>query len=170
MKDLAALENKTKTAKRDKGTIAAEQIVDTQKEAAKYTGVAERTIRRWKDEEGMTMTADGKYIKSILDIFRVSKGRQPSEVKNKKETASAEKESIRAEREKFEFEMLKGEWVRVQDVERGRIDRIGIVKRALLGLPRKIALQVANIKDPRKIEVLMGEEIKRLINDFSGNV
>jgi len=42
----------------------------TQKEAAAYAVVTDRTIRRWKNKLGMPMTQEGYYIKTELDRYK----------------------------------------------------------------------------------------------------
>lgn len=48
-----------------KAEIGSDKILDNQKAAAKYAEVSERTIRRWV-KDGMTLTANGKYIGTVL--------------------------------------------------------------------------------------------------------
>lgn len=51
----------------------AEQIIETEEEAADYAGVDEQTIQQWV-ENGMLKTEDGYYIKNQLDLYRDNAG------------------------------------------------------------------------------------------------
>ena len=46
----------------------AEQIIETEEEAADYAGVDRQTIQQWV-ENGMLKTKDGYYIKNQLDLY-----------------------------------------------------------------------------------------------------
>ncbi len=46
----------------------AEQIIETEEEAADYAGVDQQTIQQWV-ENGMLKTEDGYYIKNQLDLY-----------------------------------------------------------------------------------------------------
>jgi prepilin-type N-terminal cleavage/methylation domain-containing protein len=48
--------------------LLAEQIIETEEEAAEYAGVDEETIRQWV-KNGMLKTEDGYYIKNQLDLY-----------------------------------------------------------------------------------------------------
>ena len=48
--------------------LLAEQIIETEEEAAEYAGVDKETIRQWV-ENGMLKTKDGYYIKNQLDLY-----------------------------------------------------------------------------------------------------
>lgn len=48
--------------------LLAEQIIETEEEAADYAGVDGQTIQQWV-ENGMLKTKDGYYIKNQLDLY-----------------------------------------------------------------------------------------------------
>ncbi len=169
-KELAKRENKTteSTKKQNsKGTIAADQIITTQKSAALYAGVAPRTIRRWV-EAGMLKTEGGCYIKNQLESFKASDGRQTTETKVRKDEAEADLKSSRAELVQMELAIKKGEYVKLSDYEKRDIERILVVKRALLGLGRKIAGSVPP-KHRRRVLIAVNKEARHLIKGFAGH-
>ena len=59
--------------KERKEALTAEQIAETEEEAAAYAGVDERTIQQWI-ENGMPTTEDGHFIKDELDLYRETDG------------------------------------------------------------------------------------------------
>jgi len=51
----------------------AEQIIETEEDAADYAGVDVRTIQQWV-ENGMPLTDDGGYIRAYLDLYKEYNG------------------------------------------------------------------------------------------------
>jgi len=51
----------------------AEQIIETEEDAADYTGVDVQTIQQWV-ENGMPLTDDGGYIRAYLDLYKEYNG------------------------------------------------------------------------------------------------
>ena len=151
-----------------KTNLAESQIIKTQKEAAEYAGVNTRTIRRWVKAD-MPLTKDGHYIKSMLDFYKKNEGKQPTEDKNRQQKAEADLKETKAKLAQRELELKTGELIRREDIEKGRIARIQAVKRGLLGLGRKLAKRIATMKNPRKIEALITEEVRYLIEGFAGS-
>ena len=165
MNELKKLEDK-KQPKQSKGTIEAEQLIKTQAEAARYVGVSERTIRRWI-KNGMARTADKYYIKSILEVYKQNEGDKPSETKERKQEAEAQIKTIRAEDEAIDLAKKKGEMLPKAEVDKGRIERIFILKRSLLGLGREFAPELAVMNDPRQIQAKIDGRIREIINAFA---
>jgi len=150
--------------------IAAAEIIETQEEAAAFIGRNSRTIRRWQ-KEGMLVAynKEGKpvYLRSQLKLFAANEGKKPTQTKLKKDEAEAGIKTTRDERERWEFERDKGGYIRKDDVERNNIQKILTVKRALLGQGRKLAMQLAALTDPRKIQVLLDKENRQIIEGFA---
>lgn len=155
-------------AQSNKAAIADNQIIKTQKEASEYASVNTRTVRRWAKAD-MPLTKDGYYIKSMLDFYKKNEGQQPTEDKNRQQKAEADLKETKAKLAQMELELKTGELIRREDIEKGRIARIQAVKRGLLGLGRKLAKRVAAIKNPRKIEAIITEEVRYLIEGFAGS-
>ena len=149
-----------------KSALADAEIIKTQKEAAKYSGVSERTIRRWV-KAGMPRTETGQYIKAMLTFFKENEGSQPTKAKARKEEASADKTEAQAKLIRMELEVEQGKLIPAADIETGRVNRILAVKRALLGLGRKLAPQLVKIKDERKVQKIINDETRSIIQAFS---
>ena len=156
-----------RTPKSDKSAMADAELVKTQKEAAKYSGVSERTIRRWV-KAGMPRTEAGRYIKAMLDFYKDNEGNQPTEAKAKGQLADVEYKDAKAKLMQMELEVKQGKLVPAADIEAGRVNRILAVKRALLGLGRKLAPQLAKIRDERKVQKIINAEVRDMIEAFSG--
>lgn len=143
----------------------AAQIIKTQKEAAAYVGRDTRTIRRWV-ANGMPITAEGHYIKTMLDMFKVSEGDQ-SEDRQRHQKADADLKETKAKLAEMELELRTGEWLGREQVERDSVRKITTVKRALLGLGRKISPQLAALRQPRKIQKIIDDTVREIIENFA---
>ena len=159
--------NSGRTRCRPKAEIASEHIVHGQKAAAEYAGVSVRTIRNWKSA-GMPVAAGGGYIRGMLDFYRKNEGLQPTEEKKQAMSADADYKTIRAKLLQMELDVNQGKLLPFEEIERGRVNRILTVKRALLGLGRKLAPQLARIKDEKRIAAIINAECRDMIKSFGG--
>ena len=167
--ELAELEKKQKrsgTAKRGKAQIAAEQIIKTQKEAARYASVNTRTIRRWV-KNGMPRTEQGFYIKGMLDFYKKNEGIAPDEDRLRQQKAEASLKETKFQLAELELKFKQGEFLKREDYEKQQIAKIIAVKRALLGLGRKIAPRVAKLRNVRGVQKIINEEMKSIIERFA---
>jgi hypothetical protein len=67
----------------------------------------------------------------------------------------------------MELDVRQGKLVPLEEIEAGRIARILTVKRALLGLGRKLAPQLAKIREEKRIAALINQEVRDMIDGFS---
>lgn len=169
LKELKKLESKGRKKQKKKpakAAIAAESIVKGQAAAAAYAGVSVRTIRNWK-KEGMPVAEGGGYIKGMLDFYKKNEGSRPTEAKTKGQTADAEYKDAKAQLMQMELLLRQGKLVPIEEIEAGRVNRIITVKRALLGLGRKLAPQLAKVKTEKKIAAIINTEARDMIESFS---
>lgn len=150
-----------------KNGIALEQIIKTQKEAAEFAGVDVRTVRRWI-KNNMPRTEKGWYIKSMLLFYKENEGSQHTEHKEKQAKAEAELKDTKAKLADLELKDRQGEFLNRDTVEKENTRKVLALKRALLGLGRKLAPQLARLKNPQKCQKLIDDDIRILIKDFSG--
>lgn len=162
-----AFANQKKTNNREKSVVIdAAEVIKTQIEAAAYAGVSKRTIRRWRGA-GMPQTKDGYYIKSMLDFFKAHQGEAPSGDRQREQKAQADLKTTKARLLELELAIKVGELVKKEVLEKERIARIQMVKRALLGLGRKVAPRAAKLRDPRKLAALINEQVREIIERFA---
>lgn len=158
-----AKNKQAKTKKKKSGaTIAAEQILKTQKEAAKHVGRTVRTIRRWV-QEGMPRTAEGYYIKAILDIWKGNEGKQHSEARERKDAGEADLKEAKARLAQLELEEKLGQIDK--RVEEKMIPKIIAFKRGLFVFQRRII----NALPPEyrwQFKAKIEQEITYLIDGF----
>lgn len=79
----------------------AEEVIETEDNAAYYAGVDVQTIRQWV-ENGMLLTKDGYYIKSWLDLYEQSNGKPT--IEDRSRLAKEEAELIEERQEQGEKE------------------------------------------------------------------
>jgi phage terminase Nu1 subunit (DNA packaging protein) len=145
-------------------------VVHTQDDIAKAFDVTERTVRRWI-RDGMPVAQDGSY--SLLDIkeWRERRSKKGSK-KTKPEDADQPNWESRFRRAKalkaeLDYKRAHGELISVEEVEAGRVERILVVKKALLGFPKQVAPQLAGL-GPREIQTILDQRIREVIAKFSG--
>lgn len=141
-------------------------IIKDQKKAAKYADVKDRTIRRWV-KEGMPLTAEGHYIKHFLDVWKQNSGKAPTEEKNRQQKAEAEYKELKTKLLQIEFDIKAGKLIPLENIQKDRLAKIQTVKRALLGLGRKLAKNITGKIEPREIQAIIDEEIKGIIEGFA---
>lgn len=143
--------------------------LNSQKAAAKYAHVTVRTIRRWVKAGMPTGKLDGKtiYIEEMLDFYKLNEGKETGKDRKREQKAQADYKTTKAQLLELELKIKQGRLIAFEDIEKERIVRILTVKRALLGLGRKLAPGLANIKDPRKIQGRINKEMRSIIEGFA---
>jgi len=143
--------------------------LNSQKAAAKYAQVTVRTIRRWVKAGMPTGKLNGKtiYIKEMLDFYKLNEGKETSGDRKREQKAQADYKTTKAQLLELELKIKQGQLIACEDIERERIVRILTVKRALLGLGRTLAPQLAKTKDPRKIQSRIDKEVRLIIEKFA---
>lgn len=168
MRELAKLEKKPRSktkAKKNTATLAAEQIIKTQKKAAAYANTTVRTIRRWVDE-GMPVTEEGHYIRGMLDIYRLNKGKEQTEMRTKGQEADADYKHAKAKLIGMELQLKTGELVRKADYDRRDVTRIRVIKRGINAMCRKIVASVP-ARYRRSVQKTAEREARHLIEGFA---
>jgi len=150
---------------RAKVVVAAEQILRSQSEAARYAGVSDRTIRRWV-QAGMMRTDKNYYIKSQLDVFKESEGHRPNEHNLRKLKAEATLKEGKVELIQMQIEKFRDILVNREEYLKHDVARIIAVKRGLLSLERKVAPKVP-AKYRRTVATAIHAEVVNLINAFA---
>ncbi|MBN1377839.1 MAG: hypothetical protein JXA04_01235 [Gammaproteobacteria bacterium] len=142
-------------------------VFKTRREAAAYLGVSERTISNYlkNDTEGVLKNAKGYYIRNSLDRFKENNGAAGGP-KTRVISAEADIKEFKYKLMQRELEIEEGRLVSREDVEKESIKKILMVKRVLLGLPRKLPPLLKN-KPTRKMQDIIRAEIIHCINIFA---
>lgn len=140
-------------------------VVESQKDVAKTFGVSVRTIRNWT-KHGMPVRKEGGYDLSEIYRWKLDKdgeGGEEGKQKHHWETHYRQYKALLAE---IDYRKALGELVTREEVEEGRVQRILTVKKALLGLPDRLAPQVVNLEVDKAKEIIK-IRIEEIINDFA---
>lgn len=143
------------------------------------------TIRRWP-EQGLEVTKkrhrgrvrvlyDLAVVKTFLEARGERKGAgrpgvldsASADVKEQIAVALLRGHLARAERLEIEVAARKGELLDAKEVERGRLERIALVKTGFLAFASRVAPLVAN-RPPREVETRLESEVYRLLSEFAG--
>jgi len=166
LQELESYEQAGKPGPQKNQRAANSQELRTQKQAARYAKVDERTIRRWA-KRGMPRPPDGGYQKWILDFYKQNEGQGPTGDRQRELKAQADLKETKAKLAQIELDIATGKLVAVEQIEQERIRRILVVKRALLGMGRKLAPALAKTKAPQKIKQIIDELVKSIIEGFA---
>ena len=140
-------------------------VVESQKDVAKTFGVSVRTIRNWV-KNGMPARKDGGYDLSEIYRWKLEKDGETGDEGKQKHHWEIHYRQYKALLAEIDYRKALGELVTREEVEEGRIQRILTVKKALLGLPARLAPQVVNL-DIKKAEEIIKIRIEEIINDFA---
>jgi len=163
--ELAEFDGKVASPKQ--ADVNVEQLLKTQRQAADYANVNTRTIRRWLSN-GMPTSAEGYYIKGILDFFKNNESRAPNENRQRFLKAEADLKETKSELANIELRIKRGELIESAEIEAGRVARILAVKRAFRGLGRNLALRLSKMGgNPSGIQKAIDAKIREIIEEFA---
>jgi phage terminase Nu1 subunit (DNA packaging protein) len=139
-------------------------VVETVVQVGKTFGVSERTVYNWL-RNGMPVTESGHYDIDAIYAWKIEREADGKDVglRQKWETHFRQYKALTAE---IEYRRKLGELVTKDEMEQGRVQRILIIKRALLGLPARLAPQVVNL-EIKKAEEIIRIRIEEIIGDFA---
>lgn len=136
------------------------------REVADLFGVSAVAVGLWVTRDGCPKGVDGRYdLREVLRWHRRQAMQKSPEAAQSK--SMERKRRAEAEMTEMKLKEMKGELVSRVDVDRGRVARIQVVKRALLRMPRSLAPVLVGM-DMREIEAYMGERIRDIIGEFAG--
>ena len=137
--------------------------------AAKVAGVSEREIRRRQGlgEIRMAKIAGGKNLYFRVDLMQ-SGSDDMRAVRDKDTIAGAGIKETKQALLVLELAEKEGKFVVRDEVERRNVEKIIAVKRAMLGMGRKLAPRLINRGRQAEIKKMIDEEVKAIINGFAG--
>lgn len=140
--------------------------IATQKEAAAYCGVSERTIRQW-EKEGPLRDAAGNFIKERLDERIADRETEGNPLKTRQMTATAELTEAKAALAKMQMQVRQGELLAKEQVDEDRLKRVVETRRVLLSLPRKLP-PVLKGRTLAEMQTAIRDEIHHTLEVFAG--
>ncbi|MFA5015386.1 MAG: hypothetical protein WC549_07590 [Actinomycetota bacterium] len=141
-------------------------IVRTQREIAEAFHVSKRTIENWVSD-GMPRTKEGYYNLLEINTWKENKGRKDIGV-SQKELWDTDFRKTKAKLAEIELKKKTGELISLEDVDKGRVERVLVIKQALLALPKAMAPVLAAMDDPRDIQEYVNGKMRDMIAQFSG--
>lgn len=147
-------------------TEKAETTIATQKEAAAYCGVSERTIRQW-EKEGPLRDAAGHFIQQRLDERIAERQTEGNPLKTRQLTATAELTEAKAALAKMQMQVRQGELLAKEQVEEERLLRVVETRRVLLSLPRKLP-PILKGRTLAEMQTAIRDEIHHTLEVFAG--
>lgn len=141
-------------------------VVKTQKELAAILGIDKRTVERW-ETQGIPKTPQGYY--NCIEISLWNEQRKKGEADDG-ESPNLERliKEEKLRRERMENDAREGKLISIDEVERGRAQRIAVIKRNFMSLPRTMAPILADTIEPREVEGLLAEQIEAICAQFAG--
>ena len=153
------------------GAKLAPGTVTTQEDVAKAFGVTERTVSRWI-RAGMPKAKAGHYKLIKIKEWRaakLNKHKSSKAIKPDKNNWDERFRKAKAQKAELDYQQAIGRLVSIDEIEAGRIERILIVKKALLSLPKDVAPQITGM-DPREVQSFLDKRIREVIAKFSGQM
>lgn len=143
------------------------------RQCAEIFGVAEETLTQWA-KQGCPIEVQRKGTQgNVYDTTKVFKWRlEKAEHGDSAHDLTAERAALaRAQREKIELELseTRGELVRVDAVLGAWAQHISTVKTALLGLPAKLAGQIAGPGRRAQVEATLRAEVRQILTELSAS-
>jgi hypothetical protein len=175
-KEIKELDELERAAKNKKGgrraghRLADGEVIVGQIEAAAFAGVAERTIRKW-EKAGLWDGGGGRrkvYLKSQLLQFKEHEAHRPSKDRDRLLRAEADFKQARAKLAEVELKIKTGELLEREAVERGRVERIELVRQGLEILKRRVLTGLPRQARPKAKETINGA-IERLCAIYGGD-
>lgn len=135
-------------------------VVETQVLVAKHFNVKARTVQYWI-QDGMPVTPDGLYN---LDEIRAWKNRQEEKRKKIKDPQDPDVRFRTAKARLAEIELAKrmGELLPKEEVEAEWLSAIITFKKGLMGLPKRIAPQLAGL-EAKEIQAVLTKRVRELL-------
>lgn len=137
-----------------------------------HTGVSQRTIRQWIVEGVIPQTDDlGMVVKAIITYYKgqVAEARRDRTKEGQDTLYDSKVRLTEAQAEKAELENLErqGKLVEADLAVLAWSSFIAACKGLLLGLPTRLALELAGISDPKQIQVLIQESVDEALIELS---
>lgn len=138
----------------------------TQEAVARSLGVSTRTVQYWA-RDGMPVNSDGTYDILKIQEWRMKKqGHGKKSDLSKKDQADLRFRTAKANLAEMDYKKKMGQLLDKDDVEAGRVERVIVLKKKLLDMPRQLAPQLVG-QEIVKIEEILNLRIREAIEEFS---
>jgi phage terminase Nu1 subunit (DNA packaging protein) len=137
-----------------------------------HTGVAQRTIRQWIEDGVIPQTDDmGLVVKSIITYYKgqtaEARRDRTKEGRDKLYVSKVRLSEAQAEKLELENTLRQGKLVEADAVVLAWSGYIASCKALLLGLPTRLALELAGVSDPKLVQQMIQESIDQALLELS---
>jgi hypothetical protein len=135
---------------------------------ARIYQVGESAISHWVSRDGCPRGADGTF--NLSEVIKWREDRLRLEIDTVANAGGVELDRwrrMRADLVEIQLRRARGELLDRREVETGRVQRILVIKRAMLGLGRSIAPALTGM-ETREICAAIDDRIKQVVREFSG--
>lgn len=149
----------------EKGERVTDGLAKTQDEVAAAFGVSPRAVKYWV-QDGMPRCSNGEYDLMAIKNWRIERKQKLNEPDSEKSKEEARYRKFKADLIELEYKEKCGKLIAVDEVERGRVERILVIKTALLALPTRVVPKLYG-RDMPDMEAILSEHIEEIIAEFS---
>lgn len=103
---------------------------------------------------------------SVEKVLHLAKSVPGATVRKLSALGKARKDLADAEKQEIEVAKRRGAMLDAEDVERGRVQRVMLVKQGLLALPNKLAARIAG-RTPEEVREEVAQEVDALLRQFA---
>lgn len=135
-------------------------------------GITPQAVGLWHSKQGCPRNPDGTYNLAAVIAWREARIRAEADLEPGPGggAQSPELEGWRRARRKMaelELERISGSLISLEEVERGRVERVIYLKRSMLALPRQVAPVLVGL-EARQIQTLLKERLEDMIREYAG--
>jgi phage terminase Nu1 subunit (DNA packaging protein) len=138
---------------------------------AKFTGLSDRTIRDWQAREIIPRGEDlGEIVRGIIAYYRSAEQTKKRESEPAKTNLYLERTRLtKAQADTVELELAEKDGTLVDATEVVKVwsDYILAARAKLLGIPTKLAYELASIANPLEIEGILREVIDEALLELA---
>jgi phage terminase Nu1 subunit (DNA packaging protein) len=137
-------------------------------EVARLWGVTKQAVGLWHSKEGCPRNEDATYnLTEVIAWREVRAAKIPMDQVGADSPALERLRAAKAEQEELKLATIKGQLIPAEQVEEGLVARVLVIKKALMGMPARMAGALAGL-DGRAIRALLADEIERVVRQFAG--
>lgn len=145
-------------------------LIRTQKEAARYAGVTERQIRRWKNQQGMPLATNGWYRKDMLIVWKKREengsGALLAEHRQRETIATAGIKEKKDELLALELAIRRGKWHETAGCAARQLRKLIDLTRGIEAMRRRVEARCPP-EIRAAVSQIMKEEIRRMRDQFA---
>jgi len=139
----------------------------SQKTLVDILGTSRKVLLEW-ESEGLPRNSDRTY--NLYSVLPWLKTRWYQGTKEAKDSPALERYRLaKARMAEVELAERRGKLIDIESVERGRVERIHMVKRIMFSIPNSASPVLATMSEPREIHKYLNDIMIEICETFAGN-